>query len=82
MGRRRKVVNRKEAIAQNVIRIQAVALSIAADLLAEGSNQANAEDWLVLMMAKTKTRYEEMTEAEMQECMDRMTRAMYPGDVN
>jgi hypothetical protein len=78
MGRRHKVVNWREAIARNVIGIQAVALSIAADRLASNSYPVDAENWLALIMAQTKIRYESMTETEIQECIDRVTRAMYP----
>jgi hypothetical protein len=76
--RRRKVVPPVSPIVTNVIGIHAVALIIATELLAEASEVSTAEDWLMLIMAKTKHRYESMSAEEMQDCCQRIMRCAYP----
>lgn len=49
---------------QEIIITQFLGLQIASELLAEASNKATANDWLTLIAAKSKARYEEMPRDE------------------
>jgi hypothetical protein len=60
-------------IETRILGIHAVAIEIATELLAEGSDQATAKDWLTLIMAKAFSRYHEMSLSELQETINRLS---------
>jgi hypothetical protein len=76
--RREASLSRQMAIARDVIGVHAIAIITAAELLAEASEQSTVDDWLLLIMAKTRSRYESISPEELQDCCDKITRNMYP----
>lgn len=59
-----------------VLGVHAVVASVAAELLAEASDKATADDWLMLIMAKAYSRYQEMRPEELQQCLGKTFRAL------
>jgi hypothetical protein len=49
-------------------------------LLAEASNKATANDWLTLILAKGRTRYEEMSPEQLQACLKQTINLLNPLD--